>query len=764
MAGFVFLPQSKSMSYPTKNRTLALLMFGLVLFWLAGVASACPVGCVDLNPLTDRKDVLSPRWGNWAVGEGAQAGTTLGQVKVTLRKAGTVGTGLAGVMWKGGYDTGATVVSDGVTVKDGDRGGAIEMVLSGLAAGRHSLVTWHNSTSTKSLSSLRVLVDGVVKIEKLQPTVRATDDEEAAHAFVEFEASAGRDVHILFQPDGSGQIDNVVINGFALDVPDPALQARKPFPADGDEHAPENAVLRWRPGKTATAHRVYFGESEAAVAAATSDSPECKGVFAVPAFSTAEFAPDHLKSWYWRADEIDAAKNVTKGEVWRFRPRHLAFPGAEGFGRFAIGGRGGRVIEVTNLDDSGPGSLRAAVEAEGPRTVVFRVGGVIDLKSKLVIRNPYITVAGQTAPGDGIAVHGYTFGCYAAHDVIIRYLRIRVGDRSGQTMDGSGMGASTDHSIMDHCSIAWSIDEGFSSRGGKNFTLQRSIVAEPLNMSVHSHYVGTGKGHGYAGSVSGDIGSIHHNLLAHCAGRNWSLAGGLDRRGLFAGRLDIRNNVVYNWQHRTNDGGVKALNLVGNYYIPGPASQVFHLLMPDFGTAKDPQQYFLDGNVMEGRPKYDADNWANGGVKLQEKSLRDIRLSENQVVKLIRLERPFCEPAVTPHSAAEALASVLVDVGANFPKYDSIDERVLADVRKRSFTARGGKTGLPGIIDSQRDVGGYPQMKGGDAPVDTDRDGMPDSWELARGLDPKKPADGAQAGAGGYTNLENYLNELPLKK
>jgi hypothetical protein len=625
-------------------------------------------------------------------------------------------------------------------------------------------VTWHNATSSKALSSCRVAVDGVVKIEKLQPTLRAVDDEDAAFAFVEFDATEGREVVVSYQPDGSGAIDNVVINGLALDLPNPALQARKPWPASGDEHAPENPVLRWRPAKDAKAHRVYFGVSAAAVEAATPDSPECKGLFAVPAFGTAEFEPSHMQMWYWRVDEVDAAKNVTKGDVWSFRPRHLAFPGAEGYGRFAIGGRGGRVIEVTNLNDSGPGSLREAVEAEGPRTVVFRVGGVINLKSKLIIRNPYLTVAGQTAPGDGIAVHGYTFGCYAVHDVILRYLRIRVGDRSGETMDGSGMGASTDHAIMDHCSIAWSIDEGFSSRGGKNFTLQRSIVAEALNMSVHSHYVGTGKGHAYAGSVSGDIGSIHHNLLAHCAGRNWSLAGGLDRRGLFAGRLDIRNNIVYNWHHRTNDGGVKALNLVANYYIPGPASEVFHLLMPDFGTAKDPQQYFVAANKMEGKSQYDADNWANGGVKFQRKSIDEIKLTPDRVLQLIRLREPFCESLVATQPAQEACESVIADVGANFPKYDSVDERVLADVRKRKVSAYGGKTGLPGIIDSQRDVGGYPEMKGGDAPADEDHDGIPDSWELAHGLDPKNPADAQNMGTCGYTQLENYLNELPLKK
>ena len=734
-----------------------------ILAYVIVAKSHCATLKVDINPPTDRKDVLTSGYTNWSV-DAAHSVQNFGGITIALREGRSGGANLAPFMWKGGYDTGATVVSDGVILKEGDNGGGLEMVLSGLSAGRHSLLTWHNAVSSNQLSSFSVSVDGVEKVRDIQPTWRVENDEDAAAAYIQFEAQAGKDVVVLFKPDGRGNINNIVLNGLELDVPNPALQARRPMPENGDEHTPEAPVLRWKPGQNAKAHRVYFGPSETALEAATPESPECKGVFAVPAFETKEFSPGHMQTWYWRVDEIDAAKNVTKGEVWSFRPRHLAFPGAEGYGRFAIGGRGGRVIEVTNLDDSGPGSLREAIDAEGPRTVIFRVGGVINLKSKLVVRNPYLTVAGQTAPGDGIAVHGYTFGCYAVHDVILRYLRIRVGDRSGETMDGSGMGASTDHAIMDHCSIAWSIDEGFSSRGGKNFTLQRSIVAEALNMSVHSHYVGTGKGHSFAGSISGDIASFHHNLVANCAGRNWSLAGGFDRRGLYSGRLDIRNNVVYNWQHRTNDGGVKALNLVNNYYIPGPASKVFHLLMPDFGTVKDPQQYFLTGNKMEGKPEYDADNWASGGVKLQEKSLDEIKLTSSQVVQLIRLAKPFCESYVTTQPAHDAYENVLADVGANYPRYDSIDARVMKDVLKRSVTAYGGKTGTPGIIDSQKDVGGYPEMKGGEAPTDSDHDGLPDAWELAHSLDPKDPADAKKLGDGGYTHLENYLNELPLKK
>jgi hypothetical protein len=452
-------------------------------------------------------------------------------------------------------------------------------------------------------------------------------------------------------------------------------------------------------------------------------------------------------------DEKSSDNKTTRGEVWSFRVGHLAFPGAEGYGRMARGGRGGRVIEVTNLNDSGPGSLREAVEAEGPRTVVFRVGGTINLKDRLVIKNPYITVAGQTAPGEGIAVRGATFGCSGVHDVIIRYVRIRIGDETGKTFDGSGMGGGTDHAIMDHCSIAWSIDEGFSSRMGRNITLQRTIIAEPMNMSVHGHYVGTGKGHGFAGSISGEIGSFHHNLLANCAGRNWSLAGGLTGGGKFAGYLDIRNNVVYNWNHRTNDGGVRKLNLVGNYYIPGPATKVFHLLkaIMEMKLPDDVQQYYVADNRMEGKPQYDADNWKNGGV-----------IGEYEQFPDMVLKKPFCPSFITEQSAKDGYESVMADVGANYPKLDAIDSRTIKDVQRRGFTYKGSKTGLPGIPDSVKDVGGYKDLKGGEAPADRDHDGMPDAYEQANKLNADDATDGATDSAGdGYTNLERYLNSIP---
>jgi hypothetical protein len=440
------------------------------------------------------------------------------------------------------------------------------------------------------------------------------------------------------------------------------------------------------------------------------------------------------------------ASGVTRGEVWSFRQRHLAFPEAEGYGRFAIGGRGGKVFEVTNLSDAGPGSLRDAVEASGPRVVVFRVGGVIQLKSKLHIRNPYLTVAGQTAPGDGICVAGYTFGCLSAHDVILRHVRIRIGDGSGTTQDGCGA-RSSNHCIFDHCSISWSIDEGFSSREGENLTFQRCIISEALHIANHKKYE-PGKGHSFAGSISGNIGSFHHNLLANCTGRNWSLAGGLDRTGkMLAGRLDIRNNVVYNWRDRTTDGGVLELNFVNNYYLPGPATRVFTLLKPDPGDPDRGMRAFMTGNMIVDQPQFDADNWRAyvGPVAGMEK---------------LKTDSPLFESHVNTHTAQAAFASVLADVGATRPRSDPIDLRILSEVRKREHTFSGSKGKLPGIIDSPQDVGGLPEYRTATPPADSDHDGLPDAWEQAHRLNPQDPRDGPAFRDDGYTHLEFYLNAL----
>ncbi len=430
--------------------------------------------------------------------------------------------------------------------------------------------------------------------------------------------------------------------------------------------------------------------------------------------------------------------------------RQLAFPTAEGYGRFAKGGRGGRVMHVANLNDRGPGSLREAVEAEGPRTVVFDVSGMITLESRLIVRNPFLTVAGQTAPGRGICIRKFNFGLYATHDVIIRFVRVRPGNISGETLDGMGM-AYSDDCIIDHCSISWTMDEAFSSRGAKNITLQRTLISEALNAAGHRKYP-PGTEHGYAASIGGMTGSFHHNLLANCAGRNWSLAGGLDKQKRHTGWLDIRNNVVFNWKNRTTDGGAARVQFVNNFYKPGPATKTFFVIRPELEWVHlyGPQEYFIEGNVLAGHVAADE---KLGGFKPWPNVPADDYVHDE----------PFFAAHVRTQSAEDAYDDVLGNVGCSLPVLDDHDRRILDEVRSGKCRFRGSQTGLPGLPDSQEDVGGweeYPEVRR-PADWDTDGDGMPNHWETAHRLDTSDAADGVTDRDGdGYTNLEEYLGSL----
>jgi hypothetical protein len=720
----------------------------------AAVTFACSIHAaefkVDLNPPDARKDILTPRWENWNCEGGRSVSRTFGNVTVTFKVTGQ--SALTTVWFKGLLDYGVRMASDGISAGDTGSGGGIDMTIAGLSPGKHTVATYHNEVRNITSSPFDVFLGDQLKAKGVVPTQRATNDYAAASVFLTVDADAGKDVVIHFRPATNGTI---VINGFEIDASNPATKAIKPLPANDDEHADADAgpaKLAWTAPASAISHDIYFGTNPDAVASATASSSEFKGRLSHSSYSSLPTL-NPMQDYFWRADEVNSATNVTKGEVWRFRPASLAFPTAEGYGRFARGGRGGRVIEVTNLNDGGPGSLRAAVEAEGPRTVVFNVSGLITLESRLIIKNPFLTIAGQTAPGKGICIRKYNLGMLGAHDVIVRYLRVRPGNISGQTLDGMGM-ASSDHCIIDHCSISWTLDEAFSSRGAKNITLQRTLISEALNEAGHKKYP-PGTQHGYAASIGGDIGSFHHNLLAHCAGRNWSLAGGLNQSGFFAGRLDIRNNVVYNWKNRATDGGAHELNFVGNYYKPGPSTAWFTALNAQYGGFPGTQQYYIEGNVMPGH--LDVTNQPAGRVATTE---RGGRLPTNYSPWV---NSPFFEPHVKTQTAEEAYSNVLANVGCNFPALDEHDKRVIAEVRTGTFKFKGSKTGLPGLPDSQDDVGGWEEYPEVHRPADwdTDHDGMPDDWEKRAGLNPNDPADGNDDLNGdGYTNLEKYLNSL----
>ena len=748
----------------------------LLLLCTAAVSAA--VLKVDLNPPETRKDILTPHWENWAWHEGRTGAQSFGAVTVTFLAASNAI--LTPVLFKGSLDLGVTMSADGVVVKNATNGAAVDMVLRGLTPGKHTIVTYHNEVRDHVAPAvLDVFVGGDEKVKGLASTYRATNDYDVASTFLKVDAVAGKDVVIQFRPEAASANQSLMINGFEIDSADPHRKAIKPAPANEDEHWPNESALTWTGPASAVSHQLYFGTDSNAVAAATPASPAFKGNLVSTGYSLPPL--DQRENYFWRVDELDSSKQVTRGEVWRFRIRALGFPTAEGYGRFSRGGRGGRVIEVTNLEDYDlgkgeaviPGSLRAAVEADGPRTIVFRVSGLIHLKKPCAVHNPYCTIAGQTAPGDGICLADYGAGAYGTHDVILRYLRFRIGDAAKRAMDGAGLG-SCDNCIMDHCSISWSSDEGTSSRGAKNITFQRNLVAEALHHGPHYRASDRTKleTHAFAGSISGNIGSYHHNLLADCTDRNWSLAGGLTQGGKYAGYLDIRNNVVYNWTARTTDGGVKALNYVNNYYKPhAPNPFVKWLLKLDpINPAWGTESYYMTGNVLEGFVD-ETNNWS--AFANSQPNARDFVAEAD-----VRVDRENFPPYVKTHTAREAFTNVLADVGANFPKSDVIDLHVIKDVRDGTaeYTGTKGPTygdrpspNFAGIIDEPIDdksaLGSpnfpWPDYKTYNVPVDSDHDGIPDDWERAHGLNPNDSSDAKKDLNGdGYTNLEKYLNSL----
>lgn len=413
-----------------------------------------------------------------------------------------------------------------------------------------------------------------------------------------------------------------------------------------------------------------------------------------------------------------------------------AFPGAEGAGRFTSGGRGGDVIAVTNLGDSGPGSLRAAVEAKGPRIVVFRVAGTIPLASPLRIRIGDITIAGQSAPGGGICLRNFGITFSGVSNVIIRHLRIRPGDGAEQELD-SISGSNCEDVIIDHCSASWSVDETVSIYKARRITVQWCIISESLFKSAHH------KGeHGYGGIWGGTEASWHHNLLAHHTSRNPRISQG-ERA------LDIRNNVIFNWGYNSIYGGENSeVNVVGNYFRPGPATRDdCATRMLDASGKKS--RWFLHGNVLHGSPEYDRKNWDAVFSPWAEEH------------KKVRAERRFTCAPVRLDDARIAAERVLESAGATLPERDSVDRRVTAEAATgRAKFGRSFKGGKNGIIDHPEQVGGWPLLRPATSPRDSDGDGMPDAWEKRWALDPADAADGRRdLDRDGYTNVEEFLND-----
>jgi len=459
-----------------------------------------------------------------------------------------------------------------------------------------------------------------------------------------------------------------------------------------------------------------------------------------------------------------------------------AFPGAEGGGMYSFGGRGGRVIVVTNLNDDGPGSFRAACEAAGPRIVIFNVAGIIRLTDRIRVRAPYITIAGNTAPGDGVCIAGNTVEL-ETHDIVIRHMRFRRGAMDAADRNDAFGGNPVGNLMIDHVSASWGLDENMSMYrhmyrppgGGPelklptvNVTIQHSIFSEALNTYHHA----------FGSTIGGLNSTFHRNLWANNTGRNPSV-------GMY-GDFTFVNNVLFNYRHRTIDGGDQRsfFNIINNYLKPGPGTPDspvrFRLLKPESERSKTVIDNFgrahVSGNVVEGNPSVSRDNW-DGGVQPEVRTL-----NRADVLAKIKAETPFAHAPLTITTAEAAFSYVLAHAGATLPVRDAVDQRVTAMVRDGKVgkaeatpedSARASAAGYAekwvkeleagvrvGFITNPAQVGGYPNYTGKPY-VDTDGDGLPDSWETAHGLNPNDVSDAVgDLNGDGYTNIEDFINGL----
>ena len=476
-----------------------------------------------------------------------------------------------------------------------------------------------------------------------------------------------------------------------------------------------------------------------------------------------------------------------------------AFPGAEGGGMYTFGGRGGKVLTVTNLNDDGPGSFRWACEQGGARIVVFNVSGIIRLKSPIYVRAPYITIAGQTAPGDGVIIAGESFQV-DTHDVIVRHMRFRRGETQVTYREDSFGGNPVGNIMIDHCSCEWGLDENisfyrhmFDLNDGKakrktptvNVTIQNTISAKALDTWNHA----------FGSTIGGENTTFMRNLWADNTGRNPSIG--------WAGVFNFVNNVVYNWVHRTADGGEfkSMFNFINNYYKPGPLTPkdtpVGHRIIKAESRSeglfpfKQYGRVYANGNIMEGYPEITKDNW-KGGIQIEDQKSE----IDETLQSMMRSNEPFNMPFLTVMDTRSAFQWVLNYAGATIPCRDIVDQRICEEVRtgkayyvenyekkvkdnpygdmwglhKRSQNEEGlfkyrrlaKDSYKDGIITDPRQMGGYPEYSKWKPWKDSDGDGMPDEWEIDNGLNPNDPSDANKDCTGdGYTNIEKYINGIP---
>ena len=733
---------------------------------------------VDIS-ITNRQaqEVQEPGYTLWQAAQGKTTTIEIDGVKCTLACPADAGYEVR-TGWSKTYVQNAAykeqngrLTFDGISL-DPRTYGSFTLKLEGLPAGQHSIQTYHNCWENPTAfyaAPMTVKLNGTVVHEGVQPSFLQAVAANATLLVTPFTiANDGDAVELEFITSAShpGKADNgqanefqaPVLNGFELNTADITVQAKEPNPANNDMHADcdgGTVTLSWTAANNRVVkHRVYFEKNETDFMNEIT-RPE------LPADQTT-YTVSNLYSgntYYWRIDEIYEDGTVSEGAVWTFKPRQLAFPEAEGYGRFAQGGRGGSVYHVTSLsNDNVPGTLKYGLLLDEPHTIVFDVSGIIDMGFEAIFTKPYITIAAQTAPGKGICLKASNINI--GSDNIARFVRFKRGLGVYGENTGNAMGLSgSDHSIVDHCTAAWGTDETVSGRGAKNISFQYSGIFEALGITGHKNY-SDGTNHGYAATIDGQKGSWHHNMLLNCEGRNWSMGGGMDGQNRPIGGLDLFNNVCYNWHNRTTDGNCHAVNFVNNYYKMGADTRKTILFTQDFEDAIAPDgidQAYISGNIRE-----------NKNHTLTTDAVNNTYNATGNIPTTYqyRLDEPLFESYATIHTAEDAMKIVTSYAGATMPMRDEQHVRNVRETIDGTWTYKGSKSGIKGEIDTEADITEHADGKGWEAypeetrPADwdTDQDGMPDWWEKCVDSNPAVANQNDDPDHDGYTLLEDYLD------
>jgi hypothetical protein len=761
------------------NRLSARLALAFALIVTSGyaVAQEKPSFKVDFSINRSKPaETQEPGFEEWYVTQGAQDRKVIGGVTITLSTPPEAPYNLRNdwnktyVQQAGYKERNGRLTFDGLKL-DPTGYGTIIMKLEGLPAGEHILQTYHNCWSNPAstyAAPFTVKVNGTVVHENVQPSFLQAVAANACLLTTKFTVSSPGDaVEIAFSTSaeapgtpGDGQTNYFnapLINGMELNTTSITSFAKNPMPANGDMHVDGDSktiTLSWdAANENVKQHRLFIAKSEEELEAMSAPA-----AIYDPAQTTYALNDVYsLDTYFWRVDEVENDGNVTKGHTWSFKARQLAFPGAEGYGRYAQGGRGGIVYHVTSLENYKegetpiPGTLRYGLkELKGPRTIVFDVSGIIDLGFEAIFTPANVTLAGQTAPGKGVCIKGANINI--GSDNICRFMRFKHG--YGDTGNAMGMSGS-DHAIVDHTTTAWGTDETVSGRGAKNISFQYSTIFEALGIADHKNYP-EGTNHGYAATIDGRIGSWHHNLLAHCQGRNWSMGGGMDGENRAVGQMDIFNNVVYNWGGRTTDGNCHEVNFVGNYYKMGEDTRkkvLFTQQYENIGHPSSTWQAYITGNIRE--------NKDGSLTKDAEGETYDVQLSNGATMPEYPtvVDEPFFPSYAAIHSASDAFKIVTSEAGATMPMRDDQHLRIVDETINGTWTYVGSRSGIKGEIDHEDDCGGfeaYPEETRADD-FDTDQDGMPDWYEKLVNSDPNIANNNDDPDNDGWTLLEDYL-------